>query len=187
MEMARKTEKAIATALKKLLATKPLSKITISDIANECGINRMTFYYHYRDVYDLIDHIFDDTLRASLEGSRTIADWQDGVLRLMKAMQKEKAFFTGVYHSAAKDQFVQYLLRLIGEILQEGVEEVGVATATREEQQFIVDFYDYAFCGFVLKWLKTDMKDSPEVMADRMFKVGTGSLRKALDAFEKNR
>ena len=52
--MAQRTEKAIADALKKLLAKRPLSKITISDIANECGINRMTFYYHYRDVYDLI-------------------------------------------------------------------------------------------------------------------------------------
>ncbi len=42
--MAQRTEKAIANALKKLLAKRPLNRITISDIANECGINRMTFY-----------------------------------------------------------------------------------------------------------------------------------------------
>ena len=77
--MAQRTEKAIANALKKLLAKRPLNKITISDIANECGINRMTFYYHYRDVYDLIECIANEELKGALEGKRTLADWQEEV------------------------------------------------------------------------------------------------------------
>lgn len=185
MEMARKTEKAIATALKQLLATKPLSKITISDIANECGINRMTFYYHYRDVYDLIEHICDDTLRTALEGNRSIADWQDGVLRLMQAMQADRAFFTGIYHSAAKDRFFNYLFHLIEELLQEGIDEVGPLSVTKDEQQFIIDFYNYAFCGIVVRWLSNGMKEDPKEIVDRMGIVGKGGLKRSVDAFQK--
>ncbi len=181
--MARKTEKAIATALKQLLAVKPLSKITISDIANECGINRMTFYYHYRDIYDLIQHIFDDTLLVSLDGSRTVADWQEGVLRLMNAMRAEESFFTGIYNSSAKDRFQAYLRKLIGDLLKEGVDQVGPMSLTEEEQKFIVDFYNYAFCGIVERWLYYGMKEDPTLIVERMGIIGKGGLKRAIDAF----
>ena len=48
------TKAALAASLKKLLEKKPLSKITVTDITRECRINRHTFYYHFRDIYDLI-------------------------------------------------------------------------------------------------------------------------------------
>ena len=44
------TKKAIALALKEVMKTKPLSKITVNDIAEECSINRQTFYYHFQDI-----------------------------------------------------------------------------------------------------------------------------------------
>jgi len=43
------TKRALEASLKKLLLTKPLDKITISDITDDCGVNRMTFYYHFKD------------------------------------------------------------------------------------------------------------------------------------------
>ena len=116
--MAQRTEKAIANALKKLLAKRPLNRITISDIANECGINRMTFYYHYRDVYDLIECIADEELKGALEGKRTLADWQEGILKLMTVMKKDKAFYTGVYNSLDQHKTFDYVYKLVADLLQ---------------------------------------------------------------------
>ena len=56
--MSQITKKALAQSLKNLLLKKPLNKITINDIADDCGINRMTFYYHFKDKYDLVNWIF---------------------------------------------------------------------------------------------------------------------------------
>ena len=56
--MSEITKKALATSLKKLLSKKELSKITIANITNDCGVNRQTFYYHFKDVYDLLEDIF---------------------------------------------------------------------------------------------------------------------------------
>lgn len=53
--MSQTTKRALAQSLKKLLQTKPLSKITINDIAEDCGVSRMTFYYHFADIYDLVE------------------------------------------------------------------------------------------------------------------------------------
>ena len=53
--MSQVTKRALEASLKNLLLQKPLNKITINDIAEDCGINRMTFYYHFKDIYDLVE------------------------------------------------------------------------------------------------------------------------------------
>lgn len=186
--MSQRTEKAIASALKTLLAKKPLNKITISDIANECGINRMTFYYHFRDIYDLIEWICDEDFDKALEGCRTLSGWQEGVLKLMVSMQDDKAFFTGVYNSLEKGRIENYINRVISQLLEEGVRQIpSKAGVTQEELQFAIDFYAYAFCGHLTHWLADGMKDDPAVIVDRLGKVGKNGLSRAMDAFAEDK
>ena len=68
--VAQTTKRALEASLKKLLLRKPLNKITINDITEDCGVNRMTFYYHFKDIYDLVDWILveDATALPSLIG-----------------------------------------------------------------------------------------------------------------------
>ena len=49
--MSQTTKRALEASLKNLMLQKPLDKITINDIAEDCGISRMTFYYHFKDIY----------------------------------------------------------------------------------------------------------------------------------------
>ena len=53
--MSEITKKALAASLKKLLEQKTLDKITVVDLAEDCGVNRQTFYYHFQDIYDLVE------------------------------------------------------------------------------------------------------------------------------------
>ena len=53
--MANITKLALEAALKKELLMKPLDKITINDLTEDCGISRMAFYYHFKDIYDLVE------------------------------------------------------------------------------------------------------------------------------------
>lgn len=52
------TKKALADALKQLMAEKPLQKISVGDICERCNMNRKSFYYHFRDKYDLVNWVF---------------------------------------------------------------------------------------------------------------------------------
>ena len=58
--MASSTKEALGNALKKMLAIKPIDKITVKDLVEECGVNRQTFYYHFDDVYDLMEWVFEE-------------------------------------------------------------------------------------------------------------------------------
>ena len=69
--MAQTTKRALGASLKKLLAEKPLDKITVGDITQDCEVNRQTFYYHFKDVYDLIEWVYLDEATHALDGRKT--------------------------------------------------------------------------------------------------------------------
>ena len=59
------TKQALEVSLKKLLLQKPLDKITINNLTADCGISRMAFYYHFEDIYDLVEwSCIEDASRA---------------------------------------------------------------------------------------------------------------------------
>ena len=60
-------QQALEHALKSLLLKKPFHKITINDITEECGVSRMTFYYHFKDIYDLVEWSFIEDAARALE------------------------------------------------------------------------------------------------------------------------
>ena len=67
----KQRKRALEASLKKLLLEKPLNKITINDITEDCGVNRMTFYYHFKDIYDLVDWILTEDAVKAMEGRQS--------------------------------------------------------------------------------------------------------------------
>lgn len=69
--MTNATKLALEESLKRLLLKKPLDKITINDLTTDCGISRMTFYYHFKDIYDLVEWSCLEDARIALQGKKT--------------------------------------------------------------------------------------------------------------------
>ena len=180
--MSQVTKRALEASLKNLLLQKPLSKITISDITEDCGINRMTFYYHFKDIYDLVEwSCLEDASRA-LAGNKTYETWQQGFLQILQAVQRDKVVFTNVYHSISREHIESYLYRVTYDLMIGVVEEKAAGMTVREEdKEFIADFYKYAFVGLMLDWIKNDMKGDPQLLVDRLELVIHGSVRTALE------
>ena len=78
--MSQVTKRALEQSLKNLLLKKPLSKITISDLTEDCGMNRMTFYYHFKDIYDLVEWACLTDAKRALDEKKTYDTWQQGFL-----------------------------------------------------------------------------------------------------------
>ena len=176
------TKRALEQSLKNLLLQKPLSKITISDIADDCGINRMTFYYHFKDIYDLIEWSCEEDARKALEGKKTYDTWQQGLLQIFEAVQENKVFILNVYRSVSHEQVESYLYRLTYDLLEGVVEEQAQGMSVRDEDKaFIATVYKYAFVGLMLDWIKNDMKGDPQQLVDRLELVIHGNVRAALE------
>ena len=76
------------SSLKKLLLKKPLDKITINDLTSDCGISRMAFYYHFKDIYDLVEWSCLEDATKALQGKKTYDTWQEGLLQILKSFLK---------------------------------------------------------------------------------------------------
>jgi len=105
--MSELTKKALAVSLKKLLSKKELSKITISNITDECGVNRQTFYYHFKDIYDLLEWIYKNEVIDEIDNKDE--EWQQRFLYIFKYVLKNKEFVKNTYNSISRE----YLLRFI--------------------------------------------------------------------------
>ena len=182
--MSQVTKRALEQSLKNLLLKKPLTKITINDIAEDCGINRMTFYYHFKDIYDLVEWSCQEDASKALAGNKTYETWQQGFLQLFKAVQDNKPFIMNVYHSVSREQVENYLYKLTYDLLEGVVEEQAAGMSVRsEDKAFIANVYKYAFVGLMLDWIKHDMKGEPKQIIDRLDLVLHGSITAALGRF----
>lgn len=92
-----------------MLLEKPLNKITINDITEDCGVNRMTFYYHFKDIYDLVDWILAEDAAKAMEGRRGFGTWSEAYLDVLHQLQDNKTLVLNVYRSVGREQVEQYL------------------------------------------------------------------------------
>lgn len=180
--MSNITKRALEASLKNLLLQKPLNKITVGDIANDCGINRMTFYYHFKDIYDLIEWSCVEDATKALEGKKTYDTWQEGFLNIFNAVLDNKPFIMNVYRSVSREQIEIYLYKLTYNLLIDVVNEKSVGMAVSDEdKKFIADFYKYAFVGIMLNWIRNDMKEGPKQIVDRLSVLIHGNITRTLN------
>ena len=178
------TKRALEASLKKLLLEKPLNKITINDITEDCGVNRMTFYYHFKDIYDLVDWILVEDATKVLEGRRSFETWNEAYLDILHQVQDNKTLVLNVYRSVGREQVEQYLYKLLDPMLKDFADrESRDITVQDADRQFVVDFYKYALVGMTLEWVRRDMKTDPAVMVERLSTMLHGDLRRALYRF----
>ena len=158
--MSQVTKRALEQSLKNLLLKKPLTKITVGDIADDCGINRMTFYYHFKDIYDLVEWSCLEDAKRALDENKTYETWQQGLLQIFEAVQANKPFILNVYRCVHREQVEKYLQPLVDRLLLDVVdEEAGEMTVRAEDRHFIAQVYSYIFIGLMLDWIKDDMRD----------------------------
>ena len=181
--MANTTKLALEAALKKELLTKSLDKITINELAEDCGISRMTFYYHFKDIYDLVEWACVEEAARALAGKKTYDTWQQGFLQILQSLQKDKVFYINVYHSISREYIEQYLYKLTYDLMIGVVEERAAGMSVRaEDKEFIAHFYKYAFVGLTLEWIRGGMKEAPAAIVERVSTVTHGGITNALEA-----
>ncbi len=182
------TKRALEASLKKLLLQKPLNKITINDITEDCGVNRMTFYYHFKDIYDLVDWIMVEDAAKALEDKPTFETWSDAFLHILRQVQENKVLVMNVYRSMSREQVEQYLYKLLDPMLRDFLERnIRDFTVQDADKQFIIDFYKYALVGMALEWIRKDMKEDPVRMTERLNVLLHGDFERALRRFRTDR
>ena len=112
--MSSSTKEALGAALKKMMAIKPIDKITVKDLAEICNVNRQTFYYHFDDVYDLLEWVFEADAEKNLPHEVKYERWREDVSMFFKYLMQNADFALNVYNSPNRT----YMLRFYKQKLQ---------------------------------------------------------------------
>ena len=184
--MSEITKKALAASLKKLLSKKELSKITISNITNDCGVNRQTFYYHFKDVYDLLEWIYLNEVIQSINGKDTYDTWQQGFLSIFEYILNNREFVKNTYNSISREIFLRFIYKQTSLLLMNIIEEKSKKLNVKEEdKEFIANFYKYGFVGIVQDWIESGMKENPNNIIDKLNSIIDGNFENALENLDK--
>lgn len=141
----------------------------------------MTFYYHFQDIFDLIDWICQEEGAKAIQGRKNYKTWQEGFLALCCATRENRAFVEGVYHSIQREKIENYLCRVVYDLLFDVVCELSKDySISLENKQYIADFYKHGFVGIMLEWVKYGMKEDPKIFVSRVSQMIHGQLLLAI-------
>ncbi len=143
------TKRALAAALKALMETKPFSKITVRDICEVCDINRKSFYYHFKDKYDLVNWIYYTECVTVLKEKDYHVGW-DLLEDLCAYFYENRNFYRKTLSVDGQNSFSEYFRDIIVTIISSEMEGIfGRDNAL----PFYVDFYADAFLCAIKRWL----------------------------------
>lgn len=167
------TKKKMAASLKKLSCEKGFSKVTVSGIIEDCNINRNTFYYHFQDIYDLLEW----TLRQEFLPIKEDVGIEKALLHLMDYVEDNARFCKSIYRSLGKEIWRERLkAHIIGEMqhwIHDLVRERNFAVS-ESFQAFLGNFYTDAMIGVLFTWFDNPSEENKrQIVAYSTFTLQT--------------
>ena len=180
--MPNRTKEMLAESLMKLLARRTLDKITIQDIVDDCGYNRQTFYYHFHDIYDLIDWIFAAQTQELIEKCRACGSLDVGVEAVIAYMRENRRLILNILRSVNGEKLLDNLYRSAQSIVLSALENhPGVQELSTEYRELVAEAFKYALAGLLIDWMRAGIPEDLVNKVRTMKAVYIGTLEYALD------
>lgn len=159
--MANFTGKAIKEAFIKLLEKHPLSEITVKDIVEECGINRNSFYYHYRDLPALIEEIIKEEAEGIIRAYPSVNSIVECFDAAVEFASRKKRAILHIYRSVNRELFERNLMMVCEYFVHRYVDTALTGSEiTEQDKQTIIDYYKCVCFGLIINWLEQGMEEA---------------------------
>lgn len=178
--MASLTQKAIMQAFKELLETTPFDKITVSAITKRCEIHHNTFYYHYKDIYDLLEIWLGEVLgpfsREEMDG-----DWTNNAKAFLHTCREQRSIVYHIFNSLSRDQLERYVFTLADDVFRRYVNlQASGCNISEERVEDITKICRYAIFGYYLEFLWNGMEGDIDAGVDKVGELFAGIVRSAI-------
>ena len=156
--MAAGTKNALAAALRELLNHTTLDHITVKDIVEYAQVSRQTFYYHFDDIYALLDWTFQSAVEQLCNIPQE--SWRDRLLVAVDYLRANRSFVMNVYHSLGMEYVIRGLDHAARPLVRAGVRNLPTEWRIFQvDEEFAVSFFTYGVIGSIIKWLDDGMPD----------------------------
>jgi len=143
------TKRALAGALKELMETQSFSQISVLDICEKCRMNRKSFYYHFKDKYDLVNWIYDTEFVTVVNQKEYDGDWEL-MEDICQYFYDNRNFYRKTFVIEGQNSFSDYFRDVITLIINKGMQGYF---RNDDSIDFFLDFYADAFVCAVKRWI----------------------------------
>lgn len=175
--MSNFTEIAIGNSLKKLLEEKPLKKITIQDIVDDCGINRNTFYYHFHDIPSLMESLLKEDFDKLIEENPNITTLEECLQVVTTFIKENRTAALHIYKSLNRDIFEKYHWEICeyaaDKFFSKRFKDENIS---EEDQEYLIIYIKSLFFGIIIGWLEHDLESDISPFITRMIQLKEGTL-----------
>ncbi len=184
--MAAFTKLVIMRVFGNLLAQKPLEKITVKDITDQCGISRNTFYYHYQDIYQVfkayIDHFMEEIFNFIQQEKEKD---QDHICeKAVEYLENHRTIFENLLRSVKSEEVRKILDDCSDRFFHYVIDSVGEGIDSRpEDRELICVMCRHAVHGIMYEWLSRERADKKS-LSDILMRANylfNGGLEYALE------
>lgn len=175
------TKKMLSAELKAKMEKKPLSKITVSEIVTDCGVNRKTFYYHFEDIQALLKWTLEQEAIEIVKSFDLVLDSEEAILFVLDYVERNKLILNCAYDSIGRDELKRFFYNDFNGIIMnliESVEKMEHIKADEDYKRFLCEFYTEAIAGRLIEILRTRKPFDKE----KLVKYLTMTLKSALIA-----
>ena len=160
------TKKRIAASFKKLMEVKPFDSITVSDITSDCGLNRLTFYYHFEDKYALLNWIYNNEIILTFKNNLNQISWTENLQEVLEINIRDRNYYRNALAYDNKE-FRRYMHEAVINLFTDIINDwVGEQYIDQEDSRFVSKIFAYGVVGMVVEWVENDMPESPERMVE---------------------
>lgn len=173
------TKKALAEALKRIMRKKSFSKITVSEIIADCGVNRKTFYYHFEDKYALLKWMLENEAVEVVKHFNLVVDYEEAIQFVMDYIEENDYIISCAYDSIGREEMKRFFFadftEITSSIIDSAEKELEKALDT-EYKNFLCFFYTEALTGILIDWVKNRKERNREQVMKYLVKTIKDSL-----------
>ena len=180
-------KEALKAAFIRLLEERPLREITVKDIVQACGVNRNTFYYHFRDIPALLEEIIVDQANRIIEEQGPALTMADCLETAARFAQEHRQAVLHINQSAHRDLFEFCLMDVCRRIVEDyAAAATGGVSIPQEDREIIIRFYQCELFGQIMAWLSDGMRYDISKQFRRLCYLADGlterMLKRAMEA-----
>ena len=181
-DMISKKRDAIMESVLKLLDERPLNRISVKDIVEDCGISRNTFYYHFEDIPTLIEAIVIDEVNRIMNTYVDISSMEECFDAAMQFCVGHRRAVYHLYNSANKDILEKSLMQICEHVVTQFVDHAAKGMDIRpEDRRIIIRSYKCECFGHFIDWLNSGMDDRADQRFLRLCELRRGSTATMLE------
>ena len=145
-------------------------------------------YYHFKDIYDLVEWVCVEDGKRVLQDKKTYDTWQEGLEQVFEAVLANKPFIQNVYRCVSREKIESYLYKLTYNLIADVVnEKCAGAKLAEENKAFIAGFYKYGFVGIMLEWIDHGMKEDYREIVRKISITLHGNITNSIHNFEEEK